>query len=220
MPHDHEHDHGCGCEDHYNSIILFQGDSITDCGRDREDPYSLGSGYPMMIASWYQAKKPEAPVEFINRGISGDRTPDLKARWDEDCLELEPDLVSILIGINDVWRRYSSNDPMSIDEFEDNYYDILNRTIESTDAGIVMLEPFVLPVPDDRNAWREDLDPKIHVVRSLARKFGTTLISLDGIFAQASSKRSPEFWAPDGVHPTLPGHALIAQAWLDAVGIL
>lgn len=218
--HDQEHECGCGCEGHGNSIILFQGDSITDCDRDRQDPYSLGGGYPMLIAAQYLAKHPELPVEFMNRGIGGDRTKDLRARWDEDCLIIQPDLVSILIGINDVWRRYDSNDATSIAEFEDNYHDILTRTVEATEAGIIMMEPFVLPVPDDRNEWREDIDPKIHSVRALAREFDATLIPMDGIFAQASAKREPAFWAADGVHPTLAGHGLIAKAWLDTVGIL
>ena len=214
----HEHGPDCGCEDSPGSqIILFQGDSITDCGRDYNDPASLGTGYPMLIAAWYQALHPGAPVTFINRGVGGNRVKDLQARWDADCLELEPALVSILIGINDTWRRYDSNDPTPVEAFEDAYHDILNRTLESTDAQIVLIEPFVLPVPDDRKAWREDLDPKIQSVRHLAREFGALLIPMDGLFAQASSKRDPDFWAPDGVHPSLAGHALIAQTWLDTV---
>lgn len=216
----HEHSCGCGCGDdhgHQNQIILFQGDSITDCGRNYSDPCSMGSGYPMLIASWYQALHPSHPVEFINRGISGNRVKDLQARWDKDCLELEPALVTILIGINDTWRRYDSSDPTSTEAFEDGYRDILERTVESSDAQLILMEPFVLPVPDDRIKWREDLDPKIQVVRSLAREYGAMLIPLDGIFAQASVKADPDFWTPDGVHPSPAGHALIAQAWLDNV---
>lgn len=220
MSHDHEHgcDCDCGCEE--NSIILFQGDSITDCNRSRDDLRCMGHGYPMFIASRYLAKHPDHPVEFVNRGVSGNRCCDLRARWDDDCIEVLPDLVSILIGINDVWRRYDSNDPTPVEQFADDYHSILTKTVETTDAGLVLMEPFVLQVSDEHKHWREDLDPKIQVVRELAREFNATLVPLDGLFAQASTRREPSFWSGDGVHPTYEGHALIAQSWLDAVGIL
>lgn len=88
-------------------LVLFQGDSITDAGRDRTDPFSLGYGYPMMIDAWFSALYPAKHVRFANCGISGNRVKDLKARWDKDCIDLRPDWVSILIGINDCWRRYA-----------------------------------------------------------------------------------------------------------------
>lgn len=209
--HEHNHDH----------VILFQGDSITDAGRAWDDPDSLGWGYPMLASAWFQALYPESEVKFLNRGISGNRACDLQARWQQDCIDLEPSIVSILIGINDTWRRYDSNSPTSAEQFEAAYSDILAKTCERTDARIVLMEPFVLPHPEDRKLWREDLDPKIHVVRDLAREFGATFIPLDGLFAQASARREPSYWADDGVHPTLAGHALIAQTWLEmVVGLL
>ncbi|HHV97251.1 MAG TPA: SGNH/GDSL hydrolase family protein [Clostridiaceae bacterium] len=200
-----------------NSIVLFQGDSITDAGRSRTNDNDLGYGYPSMIAAFFSAKYPEKNVKFINRGISGNRVKDLKARWKEDCIDLKPDWVSILIGINDCWRRYDSNDPTSVEDFEKGYRDILTRTVKETNARLILCEPFVLPVPEDRKKWREDLDPKIHVVRQLAREFNAIFIPLDGIFAAASVKKEPAFWAADGVHPTSAGHALIAMEWLKAV---
>ena len=201
-------------------LVLFQGDSITDAGRNREDPLNLGHGYPMMVDAWFQAKHPAKKVRFVNRGISGNRVKDLRARWDKDCIDLKPDWVSILIGINDTWRRYDSNDPTSVDSFEADYRHILERVKNELDAGLIICEPFVLPFPEDRNAWREDLDPKIAVVRKLAREFEAIFIPLDGILAAASAVREPAFWAADGVHPTPQGHALIAQAWLKAVGAI
>ena len=201
-------------------VVLFQGDSITDALRSREDDENLGFGYAMMAAAWFSALHPEKRVRFINRGISGNRAKDLVARWKEDCLDLKPDVVSILIGANDVWRRYDSSDPTSAQDFEKSYREILTRTKNDLSARIIMLEPFVLPVPEDRVRWREDLDPKIAVVRTLAREFEAVYVPLDGIFAQASAVREPAFWAADGVHPTPAGHALIAQAWLRAVGAL
>ncbi|MBO2521976.1 MAG: GDSL family lipase [Firmicutes bacterium] len=201
------------------AVVLFQGDSITDCGRDRRSGDHLGWGYAMMAASWFSALYPERRVTFLNRGVSGDRTKDLVARWEEDCIALKPDWVSILIGINDTWRRYDSGDPTPLEEFERNYRRLLTEVKERLGAGLILCEPFLLPVPEDRKAWREDLDPKIQVVRSLAREFGAYYVPFDGIFAQAAARTSPEYWAPDGVHPSLAGHALMARAWLRTVGV-
>ena len=202
---------------HNNSTILFQGDSITDCGRSRENNYDLGTGYANFISAWLNATYPERKITFINRGISGNRVVDLVDRWDEDCIALKPDLVSILIGINDCWRRYDRNDPTSVQDFEENYRKILSHTKEKLNTKIILCEPFVLPVPDDRKQWREDLDPKIQVVRKLSLEFNTLYIPFDGIFASACARREPVFWAEDGVHPTQAGHALMAKAWLDVV---
>jgi len=200
-----------------NSIVLFQGDSVTDAGRSRTNDNELGNGYPRMIAALFSAKYPEKNVKFINRGISGNRVKDLQARWKEDCVDLKPDWVSILIGINDCWRRYDRDDPTSAKEYENGYRDILTRTINETKASLIICEPFVLPIPEDRKRWREDLDPKIHAARQLAREFNAIYIPLDGIFASACTKREPAFWAADGVHPTSNGHALMTIEWMKAV---
>ncbi len=196
--------------------ILFQGDSITDAGRDRASVKGLGGGYAMMAASRMQALYPELGLTFLNKGISGNRASDLAGRWKEDCLDLKPDWVSILIGVNDCWRRYDSNSPTSAEVFETHYRDILERS-KKHGIGIILCEPFLLPCPPDRVAWREDLDPKIHVVRKLAREFAAALVPFDGVFAARSVIQPPDFWAADGVHPTSAGHALMASAWIDAV---
>lgn len=205
-------------EDH--ATVLFQGDSITDADRIREEGNDWGHGYAHIAASWFSALYPEKKVRFINRGISGDRANDLRRRWSNDCIDLQPTWVSILIGINDCWRRYDQNDPTSAETFEDHYRHILSEARNQLDVGIILCEPFVLPFPEDRQQWREDLDPKIHVVRRLAREFNALYIPLDGFFASASTKREPRFWAEDGVHPSPAGHALIAREWLKAVGAL
>lgn len=195
-------------------VILFQGDSITDAGRNRDDGDDLGRGYAAIAAAWYQALFPERRARFINRGIGGNKVPDLLGRWKPDCLDLKPDLVSILVGINDTWRSFDSGQLTTPEQFEKPYREILIQTKDSG-AEIIIIEPFVLPHPEDRRLWRKDLDPKIQIVRDLARDFGAAFVPLDGLFAQAAARREPEFWAADGVHPTPPGHALIAQAWLD-----
>lgn len=200
--------------------ILFQGDSITDAGRARDNDAQLGGGYANFVAAWLSAARPHDGLRFLNRGISGNRARDLRGRWTEDCVALKPNWVSILIGINDTWRRYDRNDATSAADFARDYREILTRVRDELGAGIVMLEPFVLPHPADRKAWREDLDPKLVVVRELAAEFRARLIPLDGIFNAAAAARNPGFFAGDGVHPSPAGHALIAQHWLRTVGEL
>jgi lysophospholipase L1-like esterase len=200
------------------ALVLFQGDSITDAGWLRETPTNLGRGYAMMAAAQYGLRYPERDVRFLNRGISGNRAADLLARWQTDCLDLRPDLLSIYIGINDTWRRYDQGWITTAAEFEGHYTRLLDAVCRELPATrLVLVEPFVLPVPEDRQAWREDLDPKIAVVRKLALAYRAALVPLDGLFAQAACRREPSFWAADGVHPSPAGHALIARAWLDAV---
>ncbi len=199
------------------ATVLFQGDSITDAGRSRDSDADMGRGYPALIAAWFSAQYPEREVTFINRGISGNRAKDLAARWQEDCLDLKPTWVSILIGINDTWRRYDADDPTPVDEYASHFRSIVEAACDVLHVGLIILEPFVLPVPADRASWRADLDPKIAVARSLAREFEAHYIPLDGLFAAAATKRDMSFWLPDGVHPSPAGHALIAQAWLRTV---
>ena len=200
--------------------ILFYGDSVTDMGRNRDakagDPSGWGVGYAYQIAAYLSAQDPADELIFTNKGIGGNRIYDLEKRLKADVLDEEPDIVSILIGINDVWRRYDSGVVSEHDKFEASYRNILKK-ITKDGARLVLLEPFLLPVPDDRRTWREDLNPKIDIVRDLAREFEAVLVPLDGIFAAASAKREPAFWAHDGVHPTPAGHALIASAWIDAM---
>ena len=199
-----------------NNLILFQGDSITDAGRDHQDENSLGFGYANLVASWVSAQYPSKNLHFLNRGISGNRAVDLRARWQADCLDLKPDWVSILIGINDTWRRYDQGLITTADEYAEHFRAVLEQT-RASGAKIVILEPFVLPYPDDRQGWREDLDPKIAAARRLALEFHALYIPLDGIFAAAATRRRMDFWLRDGVHPTMVGHALIAQHWLKTL---
>lgn len=202
-----------------NDVVLFQGDSITDTGRLRDPGTDLGRGYAFIAAARFQYLYPEKNVTFINRGISGNRVVDLQERWQTDCLDLKPTVVSIYIGINDTWRKFDRNDPTSTEQYESGYRELLTRTKQAFSAKLVLIEPFVLPVPQDREGWREDLDPKIQVVRKLAREFGAAYVPLDGLFAQASTKAPADYWAPDGVHPSPAGHELIAEAWLKAAGV-
>lgn len=193
--------------------VLFLGDSITDAGRDRSAD-DLGTGYAALVAAWFTATHPGHGVSFTNRGVSGFRVRDLLARWEEDCLAQQPTVVSVMIGVNDTWRRYDKDDPTSTEDFERDYRAVLVRTADRLDVRLLMIEPFLLPVKDEQESWREDLDPKIGAVRRLAAEFGATLVPADGCFAAAAATRPAASWAGDGVHPTLAGHALLARQWL------
>lgn len=141
--------------------VLFQGDSITDMGRDRGDIRNMGSGYPLFVASNFRAARPNFDIDFFDLGISGDRVRDLRARWQSDCLDLRPDVLSVLIGINDTWRRYDSSDPSDTEEFERVYRSLLeDARRENPSLKIIIMEPFVLHVSEERASWREDLDPE------------------------------------------------------------
>lgn len=199
------------------STVLFIGDSITDCNRNRDDPESLGQGYAAMAAGWYAAHRPGQRVRFVNRGIGGNRVADLRARWKQDCLALRPDTVSVLIGINDVWRRYEDDDPTAVEDFEDDYRFILGEAA-ALGARLLLVEPFLLPLRAELWSRREDLDPKIGAVRRLAYEFGAALVPADGLFARAVAESGVDEWSHDGVHLTPAGHALLAQAWLSAAG--
>ncbi len=191
-----------------NSVILFQGDSITDCGRGRNNPDSLGDGYVKLITEVLADRYPQSNLKFINRGISGDRIRDLQFRWDAECIDLKPDILSILIGVNDTLIT-----PAEL--FEESYRMLLTESTNSLNSKIILCEPFLLL--EDNNEYRVDLNPKIEIVHRLSEEFKTFLVPLDKIFRKSCSLHSPEYWAPDGVHPTPAGHALIAKSWIEYV---
>jgi acyl-CoA thioesterase I len=197
--------------------ILFQGDSITDAGRNRNDAAALGAGYANLVATALQLEHPERALTVLNRGLSGNRIYDLEPRWQADCLALQPDVLSLLIGINDTWRVFDRNMPSPIPEFESCYRRLLDTVKAHTTATVLILEPFLLPVRPDLLAWREDLNPRITAIRRVAVDYSALYVPLDGLFAAAATRKPPAYWAPDGVHPSPPGHALIAEAWLQAV---
>lgn len=204
-----------------NTTVLFQGDSITDASRIRQDPADLGRGYAMMAAAWFNALHPEMKVNFLNRGISGDRVRNLLDRWQEDCLKLRPDVVSIMIGINDTWRHFDEcREFTPAEAYKRDYREILKQIRDNTNAKIVLCEPYLLPFTKEQEGeWRIDLDPKIEAVKELAAEFDAVLVPLDQVFAEAADIRDKSFWLYDGVHPTPYGHALIAQHWLRALGV-
>ena len=198
-----------------DQTVLFVGDSVTDCGR-RDDPEGLGSGYVRVLAA-----TPElAGRTVLNRGISGNRVVDLEARWADDVLAVDAAVVSILIGINDTWRRYDSDDPTTVDAYEAGYRRLLEPFGARPETALVLMEPFVLPVTPEQAGWREDLDPKIEVVHRLATEFGATLVPTDVELTRLAAEGAggAAALAEDGVHPTPRGHAAIAAIWLAHTG--
>jgi len=195
--------------------ILFQGDSITDAGRDRSDPHNLGPGYPKYAAQYIRQQHPGMDLEFINLGIGGNQTKDLVARWQTDCIDLKPDLVSIHIGVNDTWHHAPNRDWIPNDVYESRYRSILTDIKTKTSAKIMILEQFLLPVPD-KEFFRVDLDPKIQITRKLAREFADIFIPADGLFAAACVGQDMYHWSPDGVHPNENGSAFMGKLYAEA----
>lgn len=195
--------------------ILFQGDSITDAGRNRADIHDLGHGYPLYTAKAIREAFPDRDFEFIDLGISGNRAENLRDRWTEDAINIQPDVISILIGINDTWHRAAEKNWMPHEYFEECYRGILERIKKETNAKIIMLEQFLLSVPD-KEFFHVDLDPKIQITRKLAREYADVFIPLDGLFAAASVGTAPTEFAADGVHPTAKGAEFIAGHYLEA----
>jgi acyl-CoA thioesterase I len=187
-------------------IYLFQGDSITDANRDRSNPSHLGYGY----VPWIQEAMPEVTV--INRGISGDRTGELLARWQTDCLALQPDFISIFVGINDVWHKYKWHKPMTNALFEANYRALLEsaKRLNPT-VKIMLISPFVFPMGDYDPIWRPDLNAEIAIIDKLALEFGAIHLPLEKIMFEAAVTTPMQDLAGDGIHPSPLGHRLIAN---------
>ncbi|WAP53183.1 SGNH/GDSL hydrolase family protein [Arthrobacter sp. ATA002] len=192
--------------------VVFAGDSVTDCGRREGAGGGLGEGYVRLLAESAGLHR----TEVLNRGVGGDRVEDLARRWDADVVIESPHAVSVMVGINDTWRRYDAGQESDHATFLARYRALLERL--APDTAVVLMEPFLLPVTAGQQSWREDLDPKIAAVRRLAKEFGAVLVRTDEILnSLVASGRPPESLALDGVHPTPEGHAAIADAWLEAV---
>lgn len=197
--------------------ILFQGDSITDAGRNREQ-LCLGKGYPVMIGGELGAHFP-GKYTFDNKGVSGNRIVDVYARIKVDCWNLEPDVISLLIGVNDVWHEFGNKNGVEPDRFEKVY----RMLIEDTKAKLpnikfMLMEPFVLPGRATEAAW-EDFSGTVYqlaeIVQKLAKEYNLSFVPLQEKLNVACKLCPPEYWLGDGVHPTAAGHRLISDAWLE-----
>ena len=204
-------------------VILFQGDSITDAGRDRaskagNDAHALGSGYPLLIASQLEAQQVDRDLQAFNRGVSGNTVTDLRTRWQDDTISLRPQLLSILIGVNDIWHTLTGGYNGTVEKYESGNSALLAGTREALPATkIVVLEPFVLRTGAVTDAWFPDFDRYRAAAQRVARAAGATFIPLHEMFQALAGKTTPAHWASDGVHPTLAGHGAIARQWLEIV---
>ena len=198
--------------------ILFQGDSITDCGRDRRNYHDVGPGYPKYAVEQMTKDFPEVEFEFINQGISGNRTSELFDRFYKDALAFEPDVISILIGINDIWHRYGGSKIATTDaQFALNYRSILERIRRESNAKIMILAPFLLD-KEPFEGMREDLKRALPIVRELAEEFADVYVPLDELFEKALPEQpEPLYYSGDGVHPNLNGRAFIGKAYAEAI---
>ena len=200
--------------------LLFQGDSITDAKRNRSDIHDLGQGYPLYAAEEMKRLYPDQDFEFINLAYSGNHTLELVERLERDFIAVDPDIVSILIGINDVWTSYKHNRPIIPDAvFEDRYRQILSALKTRTHAKIMLLEPFLGPV-ENKVLMRWDLDNKIQIVRRLAREYADHYIPTDGLLAQAYVREDFLKFAADGVHPTPYGAEFLGKLYAREIKAL
>ena len=198
--------------------IVFQGDSITDAGRDKRNYHDMGKGYPKYASELISAAHPDAEFEFMNFGISGNRTCQLFDRIYLDAIAFQPDVISILIGINDIWHRYGKESIATTDEqIALNYRCILERIKKETSAKIMILSPYVLDC-DDKDAMKEDLSRILPVIRQLADEYADVYVPLDEHFAQAiKTQPEPKFYSADGVHPNANGSAFIGKLYAEAI---
>ena len=202
------------------SRLLFIGDSITDMNRGRNEKdrnHYLGHSYVYLIASRLGVDMPQARLEFFNRGISGNKVSDLKARWQKDAINMKPDLLSILIGINDVSRGGT------LKQWQADYRFILDASRKAkADLPLVLLDPFVLrsgrlKIPEVWQKWRAKVDKYGAIVAQLANDYDAIHVKTQEVFDEAAKAVSPEQWIWDGVHPLPQGHELIARNWLQVV---
>lgn len=193
-------------------IFLFQGDSITDVDRYRDDDTRPGFGYPLLFSAHYGRKYPER-FTFYNRGISGNRIVDVYARIKADIINLKPDYMSLLIGINDVWHEIDAKNGVSAEKFEKIYSMLIEEVLEVLpDIKIFLLEPFVLRAEATDEHWEyfhSETLLRAAAVKRIAEKYGLVFIPLQHLFDEVSKTTENSFWLKDGVHPTAAGHELI-----------
>ena len=198
--------------------ILFVGDSITDCDR-RGAAAPYGTGYMSMVRNLLLARYPDHHLTCVNRGIGGDTTRDLAARWERDVVAEQPDWLSVLIGINDVWRAFGPNvhEAVPLPEYTATLRRLLDRTRAATRARLILLTPYMIK-PDRAQPMRRQIDTYGDTIAGLATDYQAVLVPVQAAFDTALAATPPTAWADDQIHPNGPGHAVIALAFLRAVG--
>lgn len=207
-----------------NDIILFQGDSITDSGRKKDDANfnnasAMGNGYAHIAGSELLYKHAAKNLKVYNRGISGNKVYQLAERWEKDCLELKPTVLSILIGVNDFWHKLNGRYDGTVQKYRDDYVALLNRTKQALPAvKLIIGEPFaVTGIKAVDEKWYPEFDGYRAAAKEIASQFNAVFIPYQTVFDKAAQKAPGVYWTYDGVHPSLAGARLMAQAWLEAV---
>ena len=205
--------------------ILFQGDSITDCGRSKQGGIRMGEGYAMLVKTYLAFENPNE-YEFYNRGISGNRIVDVYARIKSDIINLKPDYMSLLIGVNDVWHEIEAQNGVDADKFE-KIYCMLIEEIKAAlpDIKLMILEPFCLrgpatdnteEKPDKWNVFNSEVKKRAEKAKAVAEKYGLVYVELQKHFDELAKTAENTYWLVDGVHPTYMGHEMIKREWLKA----
>ena len=208
-------------------VILFQGDSITDAGRDRErqgrpnDARAMGRGYPLLIGAELLRDYAKLNLRVYNRGISGNKVPDLDARWQDDCIALKPAVLSILIGVNDIWHKLNGRYDGSVKQYGEGFHALVRRTRDALpDTRIVICEPFVLRTGAVNDTWFPEFDDRRAQAREVAQEANADWVPFHSMFEKhVAVGTAPDWWAADGVHPSMAGHALMAKQWRETTGI-
>lgn len=209
------------------ATVLLQGDSITDAGRSREtqdtanDFAMLGNGYAKLIAYHLLTEHADKNLKIYNRGISGHKVPDLDKRWDKDCIDLKPDVLSILIGVNDMWHKMNGRYDGTVESYESGYKALLTRTKEALpNVQIIVCEPFVLRCGAIKDDWFPEFDQRRAGALAAAQSVGAVFVPFQSMFDAAVAAGSPpNHWAGDGVHPSGHGQGLMASRWLSDTGL-
>ena len=206
------------------SVILFQGDSITDAGRNKEDmgyntPRILGSGYAMLAAADLLEEYAPLNLKIYNRGISGNKVYQLAERWDKDCLDLKPDVLSILIGVNDFWHKLNGQYNGTVDVYRNDLIALLERTKNTLpDVKLIICEPFAVPgvkAVDER--WFPEFYGYQKAAREIAERFNAVFIPFQKVFDEGIKKAPATYWTGDGVHASFAGAKLMAEAWTEVI---
>lgn len=207
-----------------SDIILFQGDSITDAGREKElelpnNSRSFGSGYALLAASALMNDLPELNLTCYNRGISGNKVYQLAERWQKDCLDLKPNLLSILIGVNDYWHKRNGKYDGTVQVYENEYRTLLKKTRENLPNVIFVIgEPFVLQNTSAVDeTWVHPMKEYQAAAKKLASEFGAIWVPYQKVFDEAVKHTPAAYWTGDGVHPSMAGAQLMAHTWLKSV---
>ncbi len=207
-----------------NNVILFQGDSITDAGRNREDnsfnsSRALGSGYAMLASAAILEKFASLDLKIYNKGISGNKVFQLAERWDKDCLELKPDVLSILIGVNDIWHKLDGKYDGTPEIYRKDYIALLERTKKVLpDVKFIICEPYAVKgvkAVDDK--WYPEFFEYQKIAKDIASQFGAVFVPFQKVYDEAQKRAPGSYWTGDGVHASFAGAQLMAGAWMEAI---